>query len=209
VITAIRDEYQKACGEIPDDETAVAEVADGQAGVRDKKENDDPMEELEDIVDRAAAAKPKAKAKPKKYSQGAKRAEVQELKMPIHPTCSQSTKTIYVYRKPSQRARNNTSLYLRSDCLEWLLSYAADERHFYGVERNEEAQLDDETGNCPAVADLRLTWDFTGKAWDAEFVAGAFVGVKKTRRCAWPHARTLGASEAQFWRLLVQPSQQP
>ena len=88
------------------------------------------------------------------------------------------TERIWVYKKPG--SSRFTSIYLRHDCLDWLLSYAADQHHFQGVERYDPVASTLELANCSAVAGLRLTWDFSGKAWDAEFVAGAFKGGRKT-----------------------------
>ena len=49
----------------------------------------------------------------------------------------------------------NRSLYLRIDCLDWLASYAADEQHFQGIEREEPASLQE-----TAVANYRVEWGF-------------------------------------------------
>ena len=73
-----------------------------------------------------------------------------------------------------------TPLYLRVDCLNWLLSYAADELHFQGVPCNPLAAEDQKVANCAAVAGLNLEWDFWKKAWLAEFVEGPLKGVKKS-----------------------------
>ena len=103
--------------------------------------------------------------------------------MPKRPACTGTsdanvTTDICVYYKPAKYRGGHPSIYLRTDSLDWLLSYAADEHHFQGVARSDPAKSAQRPANCPAVADLRLTWDFDGKAWDAEFVAGTFEGIR-------------------------------
>ena len=72
---------------------------------------------------------------------------------------------------------NATCLYLRSDNINWLLQYAADELLFQGVERNKEEE-GEETCNSE-VAGIHLDWDFETKAWTATFVDGVHVGTTK------------------------------
>ena len=109
--------------------------------------------------------------------------EVKKFEMPKRPPCAGCEKddktVICVYRKPGSSIRNKRNLYLQVDCLDWLLSYAADELHFQGVVRTNPEPSAKPTGNCSAVADLHLEWDFDAKAWEAEFVAGAFAGRKQ------------------------------
>ena len=83
------------------------------------------------------------------------------------------------YRMPPKYKGGPMRVYLRTDCLDWLLSFGADEHHFQGVVRSEPAKGAQKVANCAAVAGLRLTWDFQGKAWDAEFVSGTFQGTQK------------------------------
>ena len=72
---------------------------------------------------------------------------------------------------------NATCHYLRSDNINWLLQYAADELIFQGVERNKEEE-DEKTCNS-AVAGMHLDWDFEKKTWTATFVDGVHVGTTK------------------------------
>ena len=105
-----------------------------------------------------------------------------ELTVPRRPPCAggqtSDTTTIFVYGMLATKAR--TPLYSRVDCLNWLLSYAADELHFQGVPCNPLAAEDQKVANCAAVAGLNLEWDFWKKAWLAEFVEGPLKGVKKS-----------------------------
>ena len=72
---------------------------------------------------------------------------------------------------------NAASLYLRSDCINWLLQYAADELVYQGVERNKEEE-DEKTCNSE-VAGMHLGWDFGNETWTATFVDGVHVGAQK------------------------------
>ena len=49
--------------------------------------------------------------------------------------CKDDDKTVVcVYRKPRSEKRSNGKLFLRVDCIGWLLSYAAEELSCQGVE---------------------------------------------------------------------------
>ncbi len=74
---------------------------------------------------------------------------------------------------------NNGHLFLREDCIDWLLSYAADELSFQGVPCVTPGPETTAKANCSAVADLRIQWNFTEKVWDAEFVAGGLAGMSR------------------------------
>ena len=66
------------------------------------------------------------------------------------------------------------------DCLGWLVSYAADEQYFQGVEREEPEALP-----ATAVADYRVEWDFNEHVWEGTVLVGAAAG-QSTRWCARP-----------------------
>ena len=105
-----------------------------------------------------------------------------QVEVPRRPACSGceqgDTTTVWVYQGPQVGKSRNGNVYLRTDCIGWLLAYAADELHFQGVDQ----EVDDESPqpNCPAVADLHLEWDFTTKQWTGTFVAGPLEGTSKT-----------------------------
>jgi hypothetical protein len=171
-----------SCTTIPD--TAVAESI--CAAVAD--ECGDPMDDLDDLP--KSVAKPHVKAPRNKHT---KKSEVRHFDMPMRPPCAAQgcteRVTLGVYRKPvaahhkaGTLTRNNTMLYLKSDCINWLLSYAADELHHQGIA----ATLDDDpmspqsrSGNCTDIENLQLEWDFSGRGWTAKFVGGTFKGVTK------------------------------
>ena len=90
--------------------------------------------------------------------------------------------------------RANANLFLRMDCIDWLLAYAADELHFQGVQPASPEPVEELVANCPAVADLRLEWDFDAKAWEACFVGGPYLG--KTQRM------TVDELDKDMWRKL-------
>ena len=149
--------------------------ANGVAG----DEDDDPMNALDDLVTSTHKATPTPKAAVR-TKQRPDRAEMKFIAVPTRAPCVVcdhfATTLVCVYRKPGPR--NNTRLYLRVDCLDWLLSYAADELHYQGVTRID-PEPNDQEPNCDAVADLHLAWDFNERQWVATFVAGQFAGVTK------------------------------
>ena len=108
------------------------------------------------------------------------------MEVPTRPPCTGrdtgNTTVVHVYARPQVEKRGNSNIYLRSDCIEWLLQYAADELHFQGIDPARPDPID-EQANCPAVADLRLEWDFSAKAWTAKFVAGPLKGAMTRRIC--------------------------
>jgi len=187
VLNEIKAAFAKAYGEDDTDEASAAvagasAVADGSAVVDDDA---DPMDALASFV--AHGGKPGNKPSAKKS-----RAIVLEVPMLKRPPCvgcaTNGTKVIWVYRKalPANTSTKHFkgNMYLRVDCLEWLLSYAADEFRFQGIPREIEETPVKAKGNCSAVADLHLEWDFTEKAWDAEIVAGDCQGTTFRLICA-------------------------
>jgi len=177
VLHEIRDALHAATA---DAEGCDPAVAAGDAG---DPTADDPMNALDDIPDEVPAAKAKPKSAPR--TRLTMRSSVIPLQMPTRPRCCAAvagcgeTTTITVYRKSGvkpQNPRNNQNLYLRSDCLNWLLSYAADELYFQGVGHTPECEPQPRIANCPDVDGLHLEWDCSAKAWSAEFVAGAEPG---------------------------------
>ena len=166
VLQIIRDTFNKA------PVTAVAELEHPAAVA----EEVDPMDAMEALSEQQVVTPQK---------KGADRALVKALKMPTKPLYEASggiegdegdETTIYVYRKhdPSVKGHEHgCTFHLRSDCLDWLLSYAAAELSCQGVGQTRPSQLE---ANCTAVADLNLEWDFNARAWRAQFVAGPLQG---------------------------------
>ena len=135
------------------------------------------MDVLDNVM--AAAPRPRAKTAPKP---GPSRSLVQSLEMPERPPCtaSEQGETVVISVYMSSRDRAKGKFWLRRECADWLLSYAADELHLQGVTRTSAEPACSLKANCTAVADLNLEWDFGAKAWNAEFVSGPFKG--ETRR---------------------------
>ena len=178
----LRETLQQKLGEEPGAEAAVAggQLSAVAAAQSEADEDIDPMDELDDLVQ----VVPTASKRPR-TTKPAARAMVEELVVPTRPPgvgCSDDDKTVvWVYKKPPAEKKSNARLWLRGDCIDWLLSYAADELSCQGVDPASprtpvNAQR---SGNCLAVADLHLQWDFDAKAWEASFVAGALVGTTK------------------------------
>ena len=136
----------------------------------------DPMDELDAIT----SAQPKP-LKYRKLSTYDRRALVETLTVPTRPICTGrgdgATTTIRVYQ--TLASRSNARLYLRTDCIDWLLAYAADELHCQGVIAPCPVPQS-RVGNRSEVAGLQLEWSFASQAWACEFVDGPLLGT--TRR---------------------------
>ena len=188
VFADIRERYFKAedCPAVAEDDAAVAEDEPGKA------DEEDPMSFLDAAVPTTTGL-PKAKAKARGRPKAKARSQMRTFSMPKHPACSGwdpavagGEIAIHVYKRKTKTRSdpegcgNATCHYLRSDNVDWLLQYAADELIFQGVERNNEEE-EEKTCNSE-VAGMHLDWDFEKKAWTATFVDGVHVGT--TRRFA-------------------------
>jgi hypothetical protein len=105
---------------------------------------------------------PKAKAKAKaKYKN--KQAAVADVEMPKRPPCTGADQTdticTVVYSKATGKPGRD--------------------KLFQGVVRAAAADESRPVANCAAVADVNLQWDFSVKAWNAEYVSGPFVGATR------------------------------
>jgi hypothetical protein len=185
VLHELRKKYNEVAG--VDTTIAVAEDQDENA-------DDDIMNCLDDlatpvpvpVAKAKAKAKGKAKAKAKALPQ---QVRVESFKVPKHPACTgwkedspEGQIEIHMYKPQKDTYARYTLMYLRSDCIAWLLQYAADELLFQGVGREDGPQQNEEKlpCNCSEVADLHLEWDFTKKQWTATFVAGEHAGTIKS-----------------------------
>ena len=158
-----------------------AAVAGGDSQSSAVAEDDaevDPMYALEgmasvaDALAEIVASAKKASPMKRKFE----RACVHELVIPARPMCAGgadgATTSVFVY-SPTYKNKTNSVLYLRTDCMGWLLAYGADDGSSQGVCRAEtSAEHAAPRSNCPAVADLHLEWSFAEKAWDAVFLGG-------------------------------------
>ena len=148
----------------------------------------DPMDVLDDVLEtpcKKAKYNANPKAKPKAKGNTMTQSSIIEVIMPKHPPCAGGEDNgnfiVTLYMMPCRnhcRVGKHTKLFLRVDCISWLLAYAADEHFFQGVLRveNEEPKA----GNSTAVAGVNIEWDFTCDAWKAEFVSGDKCGTVRT-----------------------------
>jgi hypothetical protein len=78
------------------------------------------------------------KPKLKKRATPMSRSLVREIDMPARPPCVDGSagnrQIVHMYVKPNSRG-----LRIRVDCVDWLVSYAADEHYYKGVPRCEAA----------------------------------------------------------------------
>ena len=190
VMQLLRDAFKDKLDEVPGDNAAVAETQSGSQDTEDGVDPMDAMDAMDDVAAVVAEVVPQKKAgvrqggAQKRPTQDARRALVQELDVPSRPRCvgfDEDDKTVVcVYRKAQADNGKNRNLYLRLDCIEWLLAYAADELACQGVKAASPVNTSEQAANCTAVGDLHLEWDFSAKAWVGKFVAGPRVGT--TRR---------------------------
>ena len=175
------------CSEIRDklNSTAEPSAVAGPSAVADSDDDDapDPMDALDEVPDTLIKATKKAVRTPHKKTA---RSMVTEPSAVAGPSAvadgddRSETTTVCLYLKPNNRNIKSASIYIRVDCIDWLLAYAADELFYQGVKRDTAADEDLKVANCPAVADVNLEWDFDTHVWEAEFLAGPFQGVTRS-----------------------------
>ena len=88
--------------------------------------------------------------------------------MPKRPLCvggAAGRITVYVFVRT-----NSKMLWLRMDCIDWLISYAADEHYYQGISRVDAAASE------PA-ADYDIEWDYNDKAFDCSINVGRDAGL--------------------------------
>ena len=60
-------------------------------------------------------------------------------------------------------------MWIRLDCIDWLVSYAADEHHYQGVDRSDPHA-------AVAVRDCDLDFDYQEKTWECKINVGVYKG---------------------------------
>lgn len=182
VVQFLRDAFKNKIDGVPDDNAAVAESHSGGHDSDDGVDPMDAMDAMDDVAAFVAKVVPQKKAGVRKGGARKRPAQalVQELEVPTRPRCvgrDKDDKTVvHVYRKAKVDNGNVRTLYLRLDCIEWLLAYAADELACQGVMVPSPATTPGLVANCAAVADLNLEWDFSANSWKGTFVAGPRLG---------------------------------
>ena len=175
--------------------SAVADSTVGECAVAEDADagDVDPMDQLDEV---RAEDKPKPKAPVRRRSMAPVK-----LSMPKRPACTgqacDETQTIYVILRPC----GNRQLYIRMDCVDWLVAYAADEHHFQGVVRAPPV-----SSPVTAVADYRVEWEFNHCFWACEILVGSDAGLTKqfspsgisTKQ--WRDLRALGLADGWFSR---------
>ena len=192
VMNLLRSRFQQKLDDDPDAQATdagnqLSAVAGSQSESQEPEEDVDPMDSMDTLDEIAPQADKMNQFKKRKLCKiKNSKSFIENIEVPTRPECvgcGNDDKTVVcVYQKAQAKNRGIGKIYLRADCIQWLLAYAADELHLHGVQQPTSEPIDALGGNCPAVADLRLEWDFTAKAWDAKFVAGALAGRTK-RMC--------------------------
>ena len=137
----------------------------GEDGENECEAQIDPMAGL-------AACEPDLET-PKKLKKARKREvqrslvrEIEMLQRPLFVGGEAAlSKTVHVYIKPNSKA-----LYIRVDCIDWLVSYAADEHHYQGVSRVGSAAPQ------PAT-DYAVEWDYNNKSFECTINVGKHAGL--------------------------------
>ena len=141
----------------------------------------DPMNEMDVIGPPPVSTKKKPAQTPRKKTDP-ERAEIRHITVQCKPPCAQDatdeTTTVCLYRRPTQDKKTQGSLFIRTDAIPWLLSYAATEYDHQGVVPFDPAPQPELSANCSAVAGLFLEFDFGRKMWLGEFVAGPCKGTE-------------------------------
>ena len=183
----VLDELRKQMETHPN--AAVADSIEDDAAVADSnavEDEDDPMDLLDDHFEtpvKKAKSNAKPKAKPKAKGSTMTQSSIVQVIMPKSPPCAgvdngNFTVTLYMMAGRKKCRVGIQKLFLRVDCISWLLAYAADEFFFQGVMRVENEEPKEV--NSTAVAGLNIEWDFTCDAWQAEFVSGEKCGTVRT-----------------------------
>ena len=199
IIDTIRENFREACCTTDDVQCTTAD--DVQYITADEVVDEGVVDPMDALKVRQICAEPIRKGSGDRFMRtngsGTKgkrprpdrvgRSVMRQLVMPTRPECAASamqawdTTLISLCRGPGKaKTANNGKLYLRIDCLDWLLSYAADELHFQGIVPSMPDAPQSRLANCEEVSDLFVAWDFTANAWNASFIDGPFKGT--TRR---------------------------
>ena len=140
IIQDLRDAFLKLEPEVEPEVAEAPEVAE------------DPMDALDDVV---IPTQPGKEMKPKEH----RFHRMRSLQMPTRPLyacASEGTTSVITYGRKGNHNTNLFTLFLRVDCVDWLLSYGADQLHFQGVD-NLVGNMDDVLdANYAAVAGLHV-----------------------------------------------------
>ena len=133
----------------------------------DAGEEIDPMSQLTACVPEAELQTPKKSNMRKPRLPKRPSSLVREIDMPKRPQCVAGAAggghKVHVFVKPNTKA-----LYLRMDCVDWLISYAADEHYYQGVRRCDVAPSEDK--------DYEIDYDFNDKAYEGKINVGVNAG---------------------------------
>ena len=152
-----------------DSDTISSEAADSQGNSQAAVAGDNSQQTQEDVDPMDALDELPAPKQPPTKKRNIERTLIQKIEVPCRPRGSSGSVHVWMYQ--AHNTNKKQAIYIRSDCLNWLLCYAADEHHFMGVPEPEARPAVAEEANCPEVPDLRLDWQFSTKAWSAKFVA--------------------------------------
>ena len=132
------------------------------------EEEDEPEDPMEQLVESTCDFATPIKKKPFKKKQP-QRTGVRMIDMPQRPPCTSdgtgATTKVHIFVRPNTKA-----LWIRMDCLNWLVSYGADEHHYQGISR-------DDTSTSQPADDYEMKFDFNTKAYKCTVNVGIDAGM--------------------------------
>lgn len=163
------------------------DTARGVAPGASADEDVDPMDELPEL--RKETVRPLKKRADETRARA--RPQVLELIVPTLPPCAPgqqppSTTSVRVYR-PTMKAGQRLNCWLRADCMDWLLTYAAAELKYQGIAPVEESESPDSapaggTGMTGTASNYTIEYDFSEKAYAATCQHGPNQGTVRRLR---------------------------
>ena len=119
--------------------------------------------------------------------------------MPLRPTCADPNCSDTINVTVFLKGATNKELWIDVANVAWLITYAADEIAYQGVEcKDEGTAVAAKTPNCKDVEHLHIAWNFQSKNYDAEFLGGPEKGygvsidtVALTETAVWKHNEEL------------------
>ena len=97
--------------------------------------------------------------------------------MPLRPKCADTNCSDTVNVRVYLKGATNKELWIDVANVAWLITYAADEIAYQGVEcKDDGTAVAAKSPNCKDVEHLHIAWNFQSASYDAEFLGGPAQG---------------------------------
>ena len=97
--------------------------------------------------------------------------------MPLRPKCADTNCSDTVNVRVYLKGATNKELWIDVANVAWLITYAADEIAYQGVEcKDDGTAVAAKAPNCKDVEHLHIAWNFQSASYDAEFLGGPAQG---------------------------------